>query len=242
MEKSLDILAFGAHPDDVELSAGGTLAKHVDMGYKVGIIDLTPSQLSTRGTIERRAEEAEAAKNALGVHVRENLNMQDGFFKIDDEHVAQVIKVIRKYRPQIIIANAPTDRHPDHGRAAELVKQANFLAGLRKIESELEGEKQDAHRATSFYHYIQFQHLEPDFIVDIRGYSEAKKASLMAYKSQFYDPNSKEPETLIASKGFMDMIKARSATFGGMAAIFEGEGFISQFKPGINDLFDIKAS
>ena len=236
----LDILAFGAHPDDVELSAGGTLAKHVDLGYKVGIIDLTPSQLSTRGTVELRAKEAETAKNALGVHVRENLNMEDGYFKIDDDHLKQVIQVIRKYQPEIIIANAPDDRHPDHGRGAALVKEANFLSGLFKIETELDGKKQEAWRSNTFFHYIQFKHLEPDFVVDIRGYADKKLASLEAYKSQFYDPNSTEPATLISSKGFFEMIKARSAIFGGMSAIFEGEGFISQLKPAVDNLFDLK--
>ncbi|MBI1185372.1 bacillithiol biosynthesis deacetylase BshB1 [bacterium] len=236
----LDILAFGAHPDDVELSAGGTLAKHVDLGYKVGIIDLTPSQLSTRGTIENRALEAEEARKALGVHVRENLMMHDGFFEVDRPHLMQVVQVIRKYQPEIIIANAPDDRHPDHGKAAKLVKEANFLSGLVKIESELDGAKQSAWRSKTFFHYIQFKHLEPDVIVDIRGYKEQKLASLLAYKSQFYDPNSKEPETLISSKGFFEMIQSRNAVFGGMSAIFEGEGFISQLKPAVDNLFDLK--
>lgn len=236
----LDILAFGAHPDDVELSAGGTLAKHVEMGYKVGIIDLTPSQMSTRGTVANRALEAEEARKALGVHVRENLGMNDGFLKVDDEHTFRIIQTIRKYQPEIIIANAPEDRHPDHGKAGQLVKQANFLSGLRKVETELDGQKQEAWRSNTFFQYIQFKHLEPDVIFDIRGVAEKKLASLKAYKSQFYDPNSTEPETLISSKGFFDMINARNATYGGMSAIFEGEGFISQLKPAVTDLFHLK--
>lgn len=235
----LDILAFGAHPDDVELSAGGTLAKHVDLGYHVGIIDLTLSELSTRGTVENRKIEAQNAKDALGVHVRENLEMKDGFFKIDDAHLLKVVKVIRKYRPDIILANSPSDRHPDHGRGAELVKQANFLAGLMQISSEDNGKVQEPWRSKAFYHYIQFTHHDPDFVVDIRGYAERKQESLAAYKSQFYDPENKEPETLIASKGFMEMIKARHTVFGGMASIFEAEGFMSDLKPGIKNLFDI---
>ena len=238
----LDILAFGAHPDDVELSAGGTLAKHVDMGYKVGIIDLTPSQLSTRGTVEIRAKEAEEARKALGVHVRENLGMQDGFFKIDEEHLTRVIRVIRKYKPAIVIANSPNDRHPDHGRGAALVKEANFLAGLVRVETDLDGQAQEAWRAQALYHYIQFKHLEPDFVVDIRGYAEKKRESLAAYKSQFYNPESKEPTTIVSSKGFFDMIEGRKAVFGGMAALFEGEGFISELKPAVNDLFDLKGA
>lgn len=236
----LDILAFGAHPDDVELGAGGTLAKHVSLGHKVGIIDLTPSQLSTRGTVENRAIEAENAKNALGVHVRENLNLQDGFFKIDDETLMKVIQVLRKYQPEIIIANSPEDRHPDHGRGAQLVKQANFLAGLFRVKSELNGVEQESWRSKALYHYIQFKHLEPDFVVDVRGFADQKRRSLEAYSSQFYDPNSKEPLTLIASKGFSTMIESRTSIFGGMAAIFEGEGFISELKVAVDNLFDIK--
>ena len=235
----LDILAFGAHPDDVELSSGGTLAKHVSLGYKVGIIDLTLSELSTRGTVEKRLIEAEVAQEALGAHVRENLNMRDGFFKIDEEHLLRVIQVIRKYQPEIILANSPSDRHPDHGRGGELVKQANFMAGLVKIETELDGKPQEVWRSKAFYHYIQFTHHEPDFIVDIRGFADQKRKSLKAYKSQFFDPNSNEPETLIASKEFMDMIESRNTVFGARASIFEGEGFISDLKPGIKDLFDI---
>lgn len=238
----LDILAFGAHPDDVELSAGGTLAKHVSLGHKVGIIDLTPSQLSTRGTVENRAKEAEEARAALGVHVRENLGLQDGFFKIDDPTLLKVVQVIRKYRPEIVIANAPEDRHPDHGKGASLVKQANFLAGLVKIETELDGKPQEPWRGKQLFHYIQFKHLEPDFIVDIRGFADQKKRSLEAYSSQFYDPNSKEPATLISSKGFSDMITARNAVFGGMAAIFEGEGFISELRVAVDNLFHVKGS
>ena len=238
----LDILAFGAHPDDVELGAGGTLAKQVAQGKKVGIIDLTPSQMSTRGTVENRRKEAQRAAEILGVHIRENLEMEDGFFKMDEEHLSKVIQVIRKYQPEIIVANAPDDRHPDHGRGSALVKQANFLAGLRKVESSLDGQKQEAWRSKTFYHYIQFKHLEPDFIVDISGYTKQKRESIMAYASQFYDPNSTEPETLISTKGFWDMIEGRNAVFGGMATVEAGEGFISQLKPCVDSLFDFKGN
>lgn len=235
----LDILAFGAHPDDVELSCAGTLAMHVDKGYKVGVIDLTLSQLSTRGDIENRKKEAEAAANAMGIHLRENLEMEDGYFKIDDEHRLKVIQAIRKYQPEIIIANSPDDRHPDHERAAELVKQANFYSGLVKIETSLNGKKQDPWRANSLFHYIQFKSHDPDIIVDIRGYADRKKAALKAYKSQFFDPDSDEPQTLIAQKGFIDMVQARNAHYGGMAAIFDGEGFLSERKPAVNDLMKL---
>lgn len=235
----LDILAFGAHPDDVELSSGGTLAKHASLGYKVGIIDLTMSELSTRGTVKNRLIEAKNAQDALGAHVRENLGMKDGFFKIDEEHLLKVVQAIRKYQPEVILANSPSDRHPDHGKGAELVKQANFLAGLRKIETSLDGQSQEAWRSKSFYHYIQFTHHEPDFIVDIRGFADQKRKSLEAYKSQFYNPENSEPETLIASKGFMDMIESRNTVFGAMSSIFEGEGFLSDLKPAVKDLFHI---
>ena len=235
----LDILAFGAHPDDVELSAGGTLARHVDLGYKVGIVDLTLSQLSTRGTVENRKKEAAEAAKALGVHVRENLEMQDGFFKNDREHREQVIKIIRKYRPEIILANSPSDRHPDHEHGSQLVREANFYAGLKKISTQLNGEEQEAWRAKSLFYYIQFTAHEPDIIVDIRGYKDQKIASLKAYASQFFDPNGEETNTLISSKGFMDMILGRHAVFGGMSAIFEGEGFIAEKKVAVNDLFKL---
>lgn len=236
----LDILAFGAHPDDVELSAGGTLAQHVAKGYQVGIADLTPSQLSTRGTVENRAIEAANAAKELGIQMRENLQMRDGFFEVNEEHINQVITVIRRYQPTILMANAPSDRHPDHGRASHLVERAHFMAGLRQIETYDKGVKQEPWRAKALYHYIQFEHLEPDFVVDIRGFVDKKKASLKAYKSQFYDPNNKEPKTLIASKDFWDFLDARNQVMGAMAEIFEAEGFIiNKKKIAVNNLFDL---
>jgi bacillithiol biosynthesis deacetylase BshB1 len=184
-------------------------------------------------------EEAEAARLALGVQVRQNLGMPDGFFAHNDDNLLEIIRVIRHYKPEIVIANAPEDRHPDHGRGASLVRRANFLAGLAKIETTLGNKAQDAWRGHKLFHYIQFKHLEPDILVDIRGYANKKKASLAAYKSQFYNPESTEPETMISSQGFMKMTEGRDAHYGGMAAIFEAEGFVSQLKPAVDDLFHL---
>lgn len=231
----MDILAFGAHPDDVELGCGGTLAKHASMGYKVGIIDFTPSQLSTRGTVEKRTLEAEEAAKALGCTMRDNLGLEDGFFKNDDATLLKVVAAIRKYRPEIIFATAPDDRHPDHGRASEMVKQANFLAGLVKVETN----GLEPWRAKSLYYYIQFKHIEPDFLVDISGFVDQKKASLAAYESQFYNPDSNEPETLIASKSFMELINGRHSVFGAMGMKSVAEGFLSEFKLVADDLFKL---
>ncbi|MCB0737200.1 MAG: bacillithiol biosynthesis deacetylase BshB1 [Bacteroidetes bacterium] len=231
----LDILAFGAHPDDVELGCGGTLAKHAALGYKIGIVDLTPSQLSTRGTVENRAIEAENAAKALGITVRENLGMQDGFFENNHENKMKLVEVIRKYQPEIIFATAPDDRHPDHGRASQMVKEANFLAGLHKIETP----GLEPWRAKSVYYYIQFKHFEPDFLVDITGFVEQKMESLKAYASQFYDANSTEPQTVIASKEFMELINGRHAVFGAMGMSKNAEGFISEFKIVADNLFDL---
>lgn len=231
----LDILAFGAHPDDVELGCGGTLAKHTSLGYKVGIIDFTPSQLSTRGTVEKRTVEAEAAAKTLGCEMRGNLGLEDGFFKNDDPTILKVVAAIRKYQPEIIFATAPDDRHPDHGRASEMVKQANFLAGLVKVETD----GLEPWRAKSLYYYIQFKHIEPDFLVNISGFIEQKKASLDAYKSQFYDPNSSEPATVIASKSFMELIDGRHAVFGAMGMVPQAEGFLTEFKLVADDLFKL---
>lgn len=231
----LDILAFGAHPDDVELGCGGTLAKHAAMGKKVGIVDFTPSQLSTRGTMENRAKEAAEAAKALGCAMRENLDMQDGWFTHDEAHLRKIIRVIRQYQPEVLFAPSPDDRHPDHGRASRMVKEANFLAGLAKIDTD----GLAPWRAKSLYYFIQFKHHNPHFLVDIAGHVEAKKASLAAYKSQFYDPNSSEPKTLIASKKFMDLIEGRHTVFGAMGFVAEAEGFISESTLVVDNLFDL---
>ncbi len=236
----LDILAFGAHPDDVEISAGATLAKQVALGNKVGIVDLTRGEMGTRGTPEIRDKEAQEAAKALGVHVRENLGFRDGFFRNDEGHHIEVIRMIRKYRPETVITNAPHDRHPDHGRGAELLKQACFLAGLRKIATkDADGNSQEAYRPQLVLQYIQFQTIEPDIIMDVSGYMEAKMNSIKAHASQFYDPNSDEPNTVISSKNFLESIQYRAQDMGRLIGVEHGEGFVSPQNIGITDLMSL---
>lgn len=235
----LDILAFGAHPDDVELGAGGTLLKHVALGNKVGIIDLTRGELGTRGSAELREEEATNAGKILGLSVRENLGFADGFFVNDKEHQLEVVKMIRKYRPKLVIANAPYDRHPDHGRGSEVVKEACFIAGLRNVETQLEGEVQEAWRPKALYHYIQFLPIEPDILVDISGYNEKKMEAVMAYSSQFYNPKSDEPSTAISSKNFIDSIEYGAKNLGRIIGVDAAEGFVVDRYVGTDNLFNL---
>lgn len=236
----LDILAFGAHPDDVELGAGGILAKHAAKGYLTGIIDLTEGEMGTRGTPDIRREESRQAAQILKCSMRENLKMRDGFIVNDEASQLQVIQTIRKYQPEIVLCNAPSDRHPDHGVAAKLVADAAFKAGLRKLETTVDGEEQEAWRPKVLYHYIQFHPLTPDLIVDISGYSEKKMQSIKAHASQFYDPNSDEPETVIASKYFFDSIEARSREYGRTIYAEYGEGLLVNNTIGVDNLFEIK--
>ncbi|HLO74561.1 MAG TPA: bacillithiol biosynthesis deacetylase BshB1 [Flavobacterium sp.] len=236
----LDILAFGAHPDDVELGCSGTIAKEVSLGKKVGIIDLTRGELGTRGSVEIRNAESAKASEILGVSIRENLDMRDGFFKNDEAHQLKVIQMIRKYRPEIVLCNAITDRHIDHGKGSNLVSDACFLSGLVKIETELNGEKQQAWRPKVVYHYIQWQTIEPDFVVDVSGFMVAKMESVQAYGSQFYDPNSKEPVTPIASKNFLDSIKYRAQDLGRLVGVEYAEGFTTERYVAVNSLADLK--
>lgn len=221
----LDILAFGAHPDDVELGCSGTIAKEVALGKKVGIIDLTRGELGTRGTAEIRDLEAKDAAKVLGVSVRENLNFRDGFFVNDEAHQMEIIQVLRKYQPDIVLCNAEKDRHIDHGKGASLVSDACFLSGLRRIQTTMNGTQQEAWRPKHVFHYIQWQPLIPDFYVDITGFMDEKVNSIYAYKSQFYDPNSKEPETPISSKNFIDSVIYRSKDYGRVAGVEYAEGF-----------------
>ncbi|RZJ71686.1 MAG: bacillithiol biosynthesis deacetylase BshB1 [Flavobacterium sp.] len=224
----LDILAFGAHPDDVELSCGGTLAKEISLGKSVGIIDLTRGELGTRGSAEIRDREAADAARIIGVAVRENLGFRDGFFVNDETHQMEIIKMIRKYQPEIVICNAVDDRHIDHGKGSKLVSDACFLSGLIKIPTELNGVNQERWRPKTVYHYIQWKNIEPDFVVDITGFMDIKVASLMAYSSQFYDPESKEPDTPIATKNFKDSILYRAADLGRLINTEYAEGFTSE--------------
>jgi bacillithiol biosynthesis deacetylase BshB1 len=236
----VDILAIGVHPDDVELSCSGTLLEQIENGYSVGLVDLTQGELGTRGTAEIRLEEAENAAKLLGADFRENLNMRDGFFEINEKNLRKIIVSIRAHRPKIVLANAIRDRHPDHGRAAKLVHQACFLAGLRKVETELDGEPQEAWRPKNIYHYIQDRAVEPDFVFDISNVIEQKMEVIRAFKSQFYDPNSKEPASPISGKDFMDFIVAKAANFGREAGFQYAEGFTTAKKIGVQDLFDIR--
>jgi len=235
----LDILAFGAHPDDVELGCSGTIAKEISLGKKVGIIDLTRGELGTRGTVEIRNQEAAAAAKILGVSVRENLDMRDGFFVNDEAHQLKIIKMIRKYQPEIVICNAIEDRHIDHGKGSQLVSDACFLSGLMKIETELNGENQKAWRPKLVYHYMQWKNLTPDFVVDISGFNEKRVASILAYSSQFYDPNSDEPETPIASKNFLESLNYRPKDLGRLIGTDFAEGFTVERYLAVNSLSDL---
>ena len=235
----LDILAFGAHPDDVELGCGGTVAKEVASGKKVGIVDLTRGELGTRGTAATRDIESAKAAEILGVKVRENLNMRDGFFVNDEEHQLAVIRMIRKYQPEIVLCNAVDDRHIDHGKGSKLVSDACFLSGLVKIETDYDGQKQDAWRPKSVYHYLQWKNLTPDFVVDISGFNEKRIEAILAYSSQFYDPNSKEPETPIATKNFLESLNYRPQDFGRLIGKDYAEGFNVERYLGVNSLWDL---
>jgi bacillithiol biosynthesis deacetylase BshB1 len=235
----LDLLAFGAHPDDVEISCAGTIAKEISLGKKIGIIDLTHGELGTRGSATIRDKEAKNAAEILGVSVRENLNFRDGFFINDEKHQIEIIKMIRKYQPQIVLCNAIDDRHIDHGKGSKLVSDACFLSGLTKIETESNGEKQTAWRPKLVYHYIQWKNLEPDFVVDISGFLDIKMKSILAYSSQFYDPNSKEPETPIATKNFLESIDYRSKDFGRLIGTEAAEGFTVERYLAVNSLSDL---
>lgn len=235
----LDILVFGAHPDDVELSCGATIAKEISLGKKVGIVDLTRGELGTRGSAELRDKEAADAAKILGVDIRENLRFRDGFFVNDETHQLEVIKMIRKYRPDVVICNAVDDRHIDHGKGSKLVSDACFLSGLIKISTQLDGEQQEQWRPKQVYHYIQWKSLTPDFVVDVTGFMEKKVDSLMAYKSQFYDPNSTEPVTPIATKNFKDSILYRAADLGRLINTEYAEGFTVERYLAVNSLGDL---
>ncbi len=223
-----DVLAIGAHPDDVELGCGGTLAKLISEGKKVAIVDLTQGELGTRGTNITRAEEAKNASEILEISMRENLKMKDGFLQNSEEYQMQIVKMIRKYQPEIIFANAIDDRHPDHAKAAKLVSDACFLSGLVKIETELDGKNQKAWRPKHVFHYIQWKNITPDFVVDISGFMEKKIEACLAYKTQFYDPASKEPMTPIATKDFLESLTYRAQDLGRLSGVEFAEGFTTE--------------
>jgi bacillithiol biosynthesis deacetylase BshB1 len=235
----VDILALAAHPDDVELACSGTLIRAVEQGMKVGICDMTRGELGTRGNPDLRLVEAEKARSIIGADFRVNLGMADGLFDASEENKLAIVKVIRQARPRLLFVNAPIDRHPDHGRASELQKNAVFLSGLRKIETDHEGSGQTAHRPDLVLHYIQDNYLNPTFIVDVSDQWETKMRSIFAFSSQFYDPHSKEPESPISSKHFMDYVEGRGIQFGRLIGKQFGEGFISDRPIGVNSLSDI---
>ncbi|GEC79705.1 bacillithiol biosynthesis deacetylase BshB1 [Flavobacterium aquatile] len=236
----LDILAFGAHPDDVELGCSGTIAKEISLGKKVGIIDLTRGELGTRGSVEIRNSESAKASKILGVSVRENLDMRDGFFVNDEAHQMKIIQMLRKYQPEIVLCNAIVDRHIDHGKGSKLVSDACFLSGLRMIETSLDGKIQAAWRPKVVYHYIQWKNLEPDFVVDISEFMDVKMESILAYSSQFYNPNTNEPESPISSKNFLDSVKYRAQDLGRIVGVDYAEGFTVERYLTVNSLSDLK--
>ncbi len=235
----VDILAFGAHPDDIELSAGGTIAKMVDQGKIVAIVDLTIGELGSRGSGPLRLTEAAAAGGILGVKYRENLELKDGFFENDESSIRKIIAAIRYYQPEIVLANAIRDRHPDQASGSEVVSRACFLSGLRRIETKRKGKVQAAYRPKVVYHYIQDYHITPDFVVDISSTYDTKMESILAYKSQFYDPDSKEPETPISGKSFLEFLKSRSLHMGRPSGLELAEGFTVERPPAIDSLFDL---
>ena len=237
----LDILVFGAHPDDVELSAGATVAKEVDKGRKVGVIDLTRGELGTRGSAEIRDKEAEKAASILGLAVRENMEFADGFFVNDRAHQLALIRMIRKYKPEIVLCNAVDDRHIDHARASKLVSDACFLSGLIKIDTMLEGgdEWQEPWRPKQVYHYIQWKNLKPDFVVDVTGYMDKKIDAISAYASQFYDPSNTSPNTPISSKNFRESIEYRAKDLGRLVGVEHAEGFTVERHIAVDSLSDI---
>ena len=235
----LDILAIGAHPDDVEMSCGGTIAKEIAKGKKVGILDLTKGELGTRGSAEIRHKEATAAANILGISVRDNLALADGFFHNDAQAQLKVIHFLRKYRPDIVLCNAVDDRHIDHPKGSDLASNACFLSGLIKIETKENGKMQDPWRPKQVFHYIQWKDLIPDFVVDISGYQELKLKAVHAYKSQFFDPKSTEPMTPIASKNATDSMQYRDRNLGRLIGVQAAEGYTVERYLGVDSIFDL---
>ncbi len=231
---------MAAHPDDAELGCSGTIAAHVAKGYKVGIVDLTQGEMGTRGTPEIRMRESGDAAKILGLSARENMAFKDIYFKDDESHQKELVRIIRKYQPDIVLANAVADRHPDHGKGASLATNACFMSGLRKIETSQDGKAQNPWRPKFVYHYIQNNYIQPDFIVDISEFWDTKVASIMAFKSQFYDPASQEPASFISSPEFLPFIESRAREFGHRIMANYGEGFTVERFIGVDDLFDLK--
>jgi len=241
MALKLDILVMAVHPDDAELGCSGTILKEISIGRKVGILDFTRGELGTRGSAEIRDQEAAESSKIMGLSARENLAFRDGFFNNDEEHQIKIVEVIRRYQPDIVLANAIDDRHPDHGRASKLAVDACFLSGLRKIPTfEKNGSQQKEWRPKQLLHYIQDRYIEPDFVIDITDFWELKEQAIRAFKSQFFDPNSSDPSSYISSPEFLDFIESRSREMGHKIGVKYGEGFTSYRTLGVNSVFDLK--
>ncbi len=232
----VDILAIGVHPDDVELGCSGTLINDIRSGRKIAIVDLTQGELGTRGTIQTRYQEAKKAGEIIGVHARENLKMRDGFFQNDEEHQRQLITIIRKYQPEIVIGNILNDRHPDHGRAGKLISDACFLSGLSKVETSLENKSQERWRPKYVLQYLQDRYQEPDLVIDISDVFEQRMESIKAYATQFHNPGTGGPQTYISSPEFLESIIARARNMGKKIGVKYGEGFLSEKKIGLKNL------
>ena len=238
----LDILAIGAHPDDIELGCGGTIAKEISLGKKVGVLDLTRGELGSRGTAETRDQEAIDSSKILGIHLRDNLAFKDGFFINDEWHQKEIIKIIRKYKPEVVLCNAIDDRHIDHGKGSKLASDACFLSGLRRIETTDDDQvQQEAWRPRHVYHYIQWKNIEPDFVVDVSEHIETKIKAVKAYKTQFFNPStdSSEPKTPISNQNFLDSVTYRAKDLGRLIGVDYGEGFTTERYPAVNSVFDL---
>ena len=236
----LDILVFAVHPDDAELGCSGTILKHIALGKKVGIIDYTRGELGTRGTAETRDKEAADSAKILGLHARENLRFRDGFFQNDEEHQLEIIKMVRKYQPEIILTNALHDRHSDHGRAENLANDAIFLSGLIKIETKIDGVNQLPWRPQMVLQYIQDRYIKPDIIIDVSDFMDKKVEAIRTFKTQFDSPDSKEPQTYISSPEFLESVIARAREFGKNIGAQYAEGFTSRKLLGVDNLFNLK--
>ncbi len=236
----LDILAFGAHPDDVELSTSGTILKHIAQGKIVGIVDLTQGEMGSRGTIETRYEEAKNAAKILGVTYRHNLKMEDGFLSNTKENLLKIVEQIRLLKPEIVLANAIEDRHPDHEKGSKLVSEACFLAGLVKVETTYNGIKQEVYRPKTVYHYIQDRYIKPDFVIDVTDFYEQKMQAILAYKTQFFNPGQDGPKTPISGQDFLDFLTGRMSEMGRAIGARYAEGFTVERTLGVENLFTLK--
>lgn len=239
MMNPVDILVFGAHPDDIELGCSGTILLQISLGYSVGVIDLTRGELGTRGSADIRDKESELASKKMGISFRDNLGFQDGFFENNQQNKLEVIKKIRLYKPSIVICNTTQDRHPDHGRAASLIYDACFLSGLEKVKTMINDKNQEVFRPRALYNYIQYNDTKPDFIVDISKYIHLKMDIIKSYSSQFFNPRSKESETIISKKNFLDLVLSRSADLGRFISVDYAEGFTVHRYIGVDDMFKL---